>query len=419
MSWSRQKNRPAVLLLGNYRPTPRLAQMLRSLGYAVLAEDRDCESACEKSRFIDELVRFANGADRPSALLTELRDFASQRDNLAAIFPVSEKYVRLFAEHEAETIDLPPLIMNEARLVRTCLDKPAMLDICLQTEVPAAPFAMVTNIAELESATETVGFPLVVRPLDSTKRLGDEKALIVGSRETLDANPEIRRALGDGLLLQAVFEGVRHNIYFAAYRGRLVRHGQAVIDRTDKRDGTGLAVEGRTVEPCFGLLEQTARLVDALGYSGIGCAQFLVDAGSGQTCFLEINPRIAGNHALADAAGLDLGRLLVETTLDGTPDLAPRTGHAGLRFAWLSADLLALKIALKRGELDGRQALQWAGSIAGSWWRADTHIVFKPDDPMPALGSLWRLLPRINRFAAPSTDTPLLGNRAGTKGESP
>src|SRR6185503_6339152 len=68
------------------------------------------------------------------------------------------------------------------------------------------------------------------------------------------------------------------------------------------------------------LLEASQRLMQAIRYTGVAMAEFIVNPKSGQWVFLEINGRFWGSLPLAVAAGADfpyyLYRLLVEDNRD-------------------------------------------------------------------------------------------------------
>ena len=96
-------------------------------------------------------------------------------------------------------------------IVGKCLDKPFMLQLADELGVPTAGFALTRDAREFQNATRRLGFPLVIRPLDSTDRLGARKALIL---ETEKAAKEVGREIDlteRSLILQQRFQGKRHN----------------------------------------------------------------------------------------------------------------------------------------------------------------------------------------------------------------
>ena len=114
------------------------------------------------------------------------------------------------------------------------------------------------------------------------------------------------------------------------------------------------------------LQSYTLRLLESLNYTGIGCAQYLVDGTTGKVAFLEINPRVAGNHAVPEHCGLDLTNTMMELTLSGKPaETKLKFGRIGVRYTWLAGDLEGLKLALRNREV-GLAARQ-TSSIRPNW----------------------------------------------------
>ena len=396
---SRKKS---ILLLGNYRPSLTLARRFNELGFDVVVGAHGCERLCQYSSAVSAIWDHSPLNNGLAVFAEELKSYVAANPELTAIYPVAEEYVRLFAKYEEAFDGLPSIVTLDRELVGRCLDKPFMLTLANSVGVDTAPFSCVSGLAEtIEVLEHSVGFPVVIRPKDSTERLEGSKALTLNNVEELincfDSHQLERREL----LVQRKFEGKRHNIYFAAVDGKITRLLHAVIDRTDKIDGTGLAVEGRTLEPTGDLVHQTSKLLVAMNYSGIGCAQFLVDERTGQTSFLEINPRVAGNHALPEHAGLDLGLFNYERVVLGREDMREVTAPAGIRYCWTTGDLMGAKVAYLRSEIGFSALLSWLGKALISMLRSHVHMVFSLKDPYPALRGIWNLVPRIARWKKP------------------
>ncbi len=382
-----------VLLLGNYRPTLTLARTLGAQGHRIISGREGCDGGAEHSRFVDEIWDHTSVRGDSERFLNELCDLLAARPEISMVFPVSEEFVRLLADHRDALPEAPLWVLNAPRLIDACLDKLGLMRLALENGVPTAPFEMVSNFAEFHQAAERIGAPLVIRPEKSTDRIGGKKALMCENDVELAAVSAEIGSAPRSLLLQRKAGGRRHNIYFGAQNGTIVRYLHALIERTDMPDGTGLAVEGVTIEPDPALRAYTERMIAALDYTGIGCAQYLVDDEDGTVSFLEINCRIAGNHAVPEVSGLDLTGLAV--TLAQNPDAEVETieGRAGVRYVWTCGDLLGVKLARWRGDYSASQAV--SGLFRAFWAaiRADVHMKWSWHDPMPALHSLKEVLP--------------------------
>jgi predicted ATP-grasp superfamily ATP-dependent carboligase len=395
---SNDKPRETVLLLGNYRPTLTLARVLSGKGYRIISGLEGHEGGAEYSRFVNQIWDHPHLRADPDKFAGALREFVEAND-VSIIFPVSEEFVRFFSDAQYSCPKHSTVAMVDPKLVRKCLNKIYMLDLATKNQVPTASYAIAKSLVQLYEVGNRIGYPLVVRPEDSTQRLDGKKALFVADEHDLKRQLPDWSATDCGLVLQKKSTGRRHNIYFAARHGRLHRYVHAVILRTDNPDGSGLAVDGLTIAQDPELRDYTERLVEALDYTGVGCAQYLVDKQSGQVNFLEINARIAGNHAVPERAGLDLSAFLIDLAAGREIDANVIDGETSIRYVWTSGDIDAAKIAWMRSEIGHVDAIIWVLRAVWSAIRADLHMTFTWSDPKPGLMALKRLLPSINKLA--------------------
>jgi predicted ATP-grasp superfamily ATP-dependent carboligase len=294
-------------------------------------------------------------------------------------------------------LGLPPEVIAVAPdVLERCQHKEQLLEAARRLGVDTTPCEVASNAAEVRAAAARVGFPVVIKAHAAGALHAGASAQFIGGKARfaasaveldlwLHTNPAFPPA---GVLVQRQAQGPRHNVYFAAWRGELRGTAQTLTLRTDRPDGSGLAVEGIGVDPTPRLVVQTRALVKELGYTGVGCAQFLVDPRDGSTCFLEINARLGANCAVVTACGLDLPRLFVELMKGDVPLQAPAT--VGRRFAWFGGDLDGLLECRRQGLTGMREGLQWLGRCLRAQLRADDHVTFLWSDPWPALARLFR-----------------------------
>ncbi|MEO1198786.1 MAG: hypothetical protein AAFX39_06080 [Pseudomonadota bacterium] len=386
-----------ALLVGNYRPTLTIARRLRPFGYRFIVTRRCGDGGAEVSRVVDDVWDHPSQSDEP-AFITALSDYLTTHPEIGIVYPISEPCVALIARHRhllpADRLYATPA----SETVLTCLDKTRMLQVAVDAGVPCAPFRFVSDYAALIDTARDIGFPIVVRPITSDTPIAGRKALIAETEADLVASLPAWPRDHARVIVQSFVTGPRHNFYFAAQNGRLIRALGAEILRTDMMDGTGFAVDGRTIPVSDDLRDYAENLVAQLGYNGVGCIQFLVDRPKQIVSFLELNPRIAGNHAIAEAAGLELSRLSIDLA---TPD-APREdyieGRAGMRYAWTYCDLYGIKKSLERGDLKLR-ALPWrVVTLLRTAFAADVHMTWCWHDPLPTLFLFARQIPGLGRF---------------------
>ena len=415
--------RQTALLLGNYRPTMPIARTLKDRGFKVIASSMGCDLGAENSRYVDGIWDQPPLTENPTEFIDALAAWARKTANLTLVVPVAEEYVRLFAN---QTIDLPASVhvaTPDDALVSLCLDKIQLLTKAAAIGLPVAPFLLVDRIERILDAGTAFGYPLVIRPEHSTNRIFGKKAITVNSPQDIDALlPEWPHGHLN-LLVQRKVSGIRHNLYFAANQGSLERVLHSKILRTDRLDGSGLAVEGLTIKPDPALLKFTQTLLSDLNYTGIGCAQFLVDDHAGDIHFLEINPRVAGNHVLPEYCGLGLGDWLIDHTCSPKSDVpVKQMGTIGVRYCWLAGDLQGLKMAWLQKELSVPQAIGWVFRALKTYLRSDLDIMLNWHDPKPGFIALLNVLfgqksravlQRVSNHQLPSSPThPLQPTRS-------
>lgn len=389
----------AVLLLGNYRPTLTIARQLARKGATVIVGREGCDRGAELSRYVTTIWDHPPISDDPNAFISALEALIEQVPHIQLVVPVAEEFIRLLAERPP-VFNRPVTVATMDRdLLNICLDKYRMMQLAEKLGIPIAPHALAHDRNDLEQQAIKVGFPMVVRPLVSTQRIGDEKALTVRTMaDLLERFSDWHQDRGS-LILQRQAGGQRHNIYFAARNGDIRRLLQTRITRTDRPDGSGLAVEGTTVNPSDDLVSYVRILAEHLAYDGIGCAQFLVDDATGTVCFLENNPRITGSHAIPEHCGLDLTEFLIALAEGREDALEPRPfASGGVAYSWSVGDFIGWKSAVRRRKVGVFEALQWLASIPLTALRSRIDMVNRWDDPLPGIGSLVDAIPVIGHL---------------------
>jgi len=379
--------RRTVLVAGNYRPALTAARRLKAMGYRVLLGREPGSTGAEHSRFVDEIWALP-APERGAAVFREALRVKLRLDpTIVAIMPMTETFLNLV---DAARDLVPPeirLVAPQSRVIEICHDKFAWLRFCCDIGIPTPPFDTASRIDNLRSVVEAIGPPVVIRPVEAGQRIGKRKAVSVfdgtGFEAAFASWPE-----GVGaLLVQKRFEGIRYNVYFGALDGAIVRELHSRSLRTDRWDGSGQTIEGLVVEPVPVHREMLAKAVAAMGYTGVGCAQFLLDPDTGSSCFLEINPRFGASYAFVEHAGFDLTGLALE--LAG-PAPAPRPLAEPVRpvhCVWTYGDLSGLVFSLSNKDITVAEAVRWARACLVAAVTADMHVTWSWSDPRPTLAA--------------------------------
>jgi predicted ATP-grasp superfamily ATP-dependent carboligase len=384
-------NQPeTVLLTGNFRQTIAVVRSLARAGHRVVI-GRDQERAfTEFSRFTSA-VWPCESADR-DRFYARVGEFIQACDRKPILFPVGEFSLERFAVAQERFDAVSTVVMPGREVVERCLDKTALNELALSLGVRLPPTAPFVSRADWEARAREFGYPCVIKRKSSFTLVEGKKALILENEQAL------ARYLGsddaaiepESLILQKYVRGRRHNCHFAAVDGEVIAYFEQKVLRTDAWDGTGYGVEGVSVEPTAEMQRWTEMLARKLGYTGVGCTQFLVDQDEDLGFFLELNPRLDATCALPGYSGYDFPLLAVECAQyrngNGIRPVAPRSDYpAGVRVHWLLGDLLGWMHAVHHREITPREAIRWLRCTVRAFFSHRRHLTWSWSDPLPTL----------------------------------
>jgi biotin carboxylase len=379
-----------VLVLGDYRQTVTIVRSLARAGYEVTLGTDDPRSSTAFSRYLSGVWTYSAS---PQRFLDELEGFLrAERPDF--VFVVGESQLRRLAPAAARFSPLTTWANAPFDVATRCFNKSALYALTPDLGIPTLPWRAFTSAPDWRRAAADMGFPVVIKRRDSSAQILERKALICTSAAELEdflveAGNDPDRA---SLVLQKFGAGKRHNCHIAADDGELIAFFQQKVIRTDELDDTGIGVSGVSVPPDARLRGWCAALVGAVGYSGVGCIQFLVDE-AGNAWFLEFNARMDSTAALPYRLGYDFPRFAMRIAgAQRVGRRAPASGAyyaPGKKYHWTYGDLVCWLRAARRGERSPAQLFTWALRIV---WDASSsyHLTWDLLDPMPTLSMFTR-----------------------------
>ncbi len=384
-----------VVVDGAWRQSLSVVRSLGRAGFRVIVVRTPGSSYLEKSRYVSDSITLKSGLGSGRARIEEMVAQLGGAAGTIVYYPIGDTEIR-FALDQGDHVPADwRMAMAPSAVVELCADKTKMGECTEAADVPGIRTIPVKSLTELKAAAEAIGFPCLVKGNSEAIRHNHRKAFILQQATEIDTTFAGWAGGDQTMLVQTYCAGPRYNVYFFAHEGEVLVTGSLRAVRTDMADGTGLAVEGVTVETASELREHTAKLVRELGYHGAGCAQYLLNEAGEQPVFLEINARLGANFGAIYRAGLDLPLLSVESALghDVTPYLGDGVA-VGRRYSWFYGDLSGCLRSLSRLQVGPLGALIWMGRTVGAFFGADDHITWDRDDPKPTI-EIWkqRLLP--------------------------
>ena len=408
-----QSEKRTILLLGNRRQSLTVIRSLAACGWNVMVavnqgDDRDYHAY--RSKFAASAWHHNDYRKDAIEFRQQLLRLLETTPEIDAVFPVDEAAIRCIKEISSELANRVKVVMANSLAVESCLDKLAMFQLCQSIGVPTHPFIVTNENTNWQSACSDLGLPCIIKPLDRETIWFGKKAAIVREAEEVNELSEKIDNDESRLVVQRFATGPRHNVYFAAVDGKILASVEVLIGRTDRYDGTGLAVSGKTISPTSELTEDTGKIAAELNYTGVGCAQFLMDPQTGQRNFLELNPRLGANFAAVHAAGLPLAQIATEIVYPhSAPSIkTPFVYPIDQRFAWTFGDLAGLRFEFKHGTIGPWQAIKRLVLCARDAIFSHNHITMSWDDPKPTLFEFMRAFGWNSNRESASRDQPVL-----------
>ena len=382
----------SILVLGDLPAALEVTRSLGGIGHKIIVGTSSLYCYANLSRHCAETWHHPPIVESVSSFFEALKIFLHSRPNITAIFPIEDIYiVRLAENRECLPSDIR-IVMPDSGVIQLSDDKLAMHSLIDELGIPQAPYAIAKGKAELFGKCDALGYPCVLLHIDSRDAILGRKAMIIDSRQHLERVFQHRPDFEGRLLLRAFASGTRYNYYLVASGGRILDGIQLKITRTDRLDDTGRLVECWSNAPLPEITHYTEMLLSQMNYSGPGMTQFIVDERKGTIVFLEVNPRLGASCSVARHAGIDLVRMAFDLTCGTLP--AQPGGQSnypdGIRYAWFGGDFTGLRRDWRRGEISLRQAIGWLGRSLEMAIRADAHVCWRWDDPLPALGCVFR-----------------------------
>lgn len=382
------KQPPPIFLLGtDCRTGLQTTRILAREGLAVHGvADQPASPYCRTRRARQQIHGDVFRADFSSWL----RGGQSGEDPvLPVLLPCTDDWVFWVAENRDRLTPYCRFTLGPHQALLTLAEKNRLVRYASEQDLPIPRTVFLSSRTEAETAASDLNFPVVMKPPVRTaawlNATGGEKVLRLSSRQELVQAADLYLSLAGELIVQEWIPGEddqMYSCYFFSDGEARVRASLVVRKLRQWPVDTGcgsLAVQVDNPE----IQDITTRLLQGLGYCGLGSIQFKRHAETGAYYIIEVNVgRPALNMPAAEACGVPMMVSYYRGTA-GLPlpeDLGiKRTG--GKWICW-KTDLASALEHHRRGQLS---ISEWLKTLRGP----KTSSVFSLSDPVPSVLDLF------------------------------
>ena len=330
-----------ILIANRGEIAVRVMRACREMGIATVGVYSEVDSEALHTRMADEAVLIGKAEAGESYLNIEKLVVAAKETGAEAVHPGYGFLAENAAFAEAVAAAGLMFIGPKPEAIRAMGDKAAARTLMEQAGVPVVPgYQSEDDDASLTKAAEKVGYPLLVKAAAGGGGKGMRVAKSSGELEEAiaAARREAQNAFGDGRLIlekyvanarhiefQILSDGYGNTVHLFERECSIQRRHQKVIEETP----SPLLDDELRAE--MGAAAVAA--AQAVDYVNAGTVEFIVDAGTRQYYFLEMNTRLQVEHPITEMiTGLDIVQWQIRIAAgEELPfkqdDLQPR-GHA-------------------------------------------------------------------------------------------
>jgi predicted ATP-grasp superfamily ATP-dependent carboligase len=321
------------------------------------------------------------------------------RLDVGSIMPVSEGFhnrlISLRPQLDAAAVHLfSPSRENFDKAT----DKDYVHQLCLDLEIPVAKGMRLDEFMDAGAET-ALKYPLVLRT--RRQNVADAgkvpfKAVYARNLEELLNWHKQFESFADNVLVQEYHPGAEEHVQILMHEGEMFMSGDYIGEHHMPLAG-GVTVQRISCHH-QSVIDDTVKLLKALGWEGIAGVQFHYDPDTGKYIFLEINPRFSGGLPTVVMAGFEAPFNLWQSHFE--PEKMHRPHYRiGVRSRILGGDANWFLGQLRRDELPPGQTplskIKAALTImwhCGPWTKDDSFLL---TDPKPFVVDFKQMLKKL------------------------
>ncbi len=374
---------------------------LRALGRAGLhvgAVDSTLSIPASRSRWCEVSASVPDVSDDADAWIRGLMDLLAQYP-ARALIPSHDGAIEALRAHRREVERSAAIALASESALEIAVDKARTLAVATQLGIPVPRGIEVSDVSDVPAAVGEVGFPAVVKPLQSwVERDGVATRLACEAVMNMD---EAKRAVaamleaGGQAILQQWLPGSREAVSLFYAQGRIWGRFMQVAHRMYPPLG-GSSVLRESIPLHADATDAAEKLVRAIELEGYSEIEFRRDQ-AGRPALMEINPRLSASVEIAVRSGVNFP-LLLYSWAAGEPLREIKGYRLGYRMRWLGGDLYYLRDAfLHQGRPDIPPRGRAVGAFLTDFLRPTGYDYLDVRDVAPAFAASREMLAHLAR----------------------
>lgn len=376
------RNRRVLTIVGDTQVGLWVVRSMARNGLEVHAITNTVHGQSAHSRYSTSSWLLDNNPSKPG-FADEIIGLAQKLD-VGSIMPVSEGFHNglIALRDRLDTANIH-LFSPSRECFDKATDKDYVHQLCLDLNIPVAKGMCLDELME-KGPQSTLQFPLVLRTRKQNVAGGKVpvKAAYARNLDELMALHHQFESFANNVIVQEYHAGAEEHVQILMHNGEMFMSGDYIGEHHMPLAG-GVTVQRISCHHPS-VIEDTVKLLQALGWQGVAGVQFHYDPQTGKYIFLEVNPRFSGGLPTVVMAGFEAPFNLWQSHFE--PDEMKKTNYRlGLRTRILGGDANWFLGQMRRDELPpGQQHLSKIKAAltilwhCGPWTKDDSFLLADP-----------------------------------------
>lgn len=335
---------------GESRSALAVTRSLGRKGCRVIVTGSTASTLASTSRFCDLGCQVPDPLQQSADYVRFVAEIVA-RETVDLVFPMTEQSIHLFNCGRDMLPSRTILACPSSDLMAAVSDKSALFALADKLNVPIPRTLYLTNATELAAVIDQIDrYPVVIKPAYS--RVIDGNGFLSGGVRYASTPAELKqiyassrvlnypsmiqeKIIGPGTGLFTLYDVDHHLALFSHRRLR------------EKPPSGGVSVVSESVKLDQEMVDDSARLLSAVGWRGVAMVEFKRDQRDGKAKLMEINGRFWGSLQLAINCGVDFPALLLDYINGVGPHSLTADYRVGQKLKWFFGTLDHLLIRMK------------------------------------------------------------------------